>query len=176
MKIWKHTWRGFLGAVILFWVVTTSCIAALAQAPGMSTGDHNKQLVQDAFDAWKTGTGSPFDLLSSDVSWTIVGNSVVSRTYNSREEFMGQVIRPFNARLKGHLVPTVHSIYAEGSTVVVYFDADSTALDGKPYHNTYAWFLAFEKDKVIRVVAFFDSVEFNDFWERVKPALPSGRE
>jgi hypothetical protein len=37
----------------------------------------NKAIVQASFDAWKAGTGSPFDLLAD--SGTIVGNSVASR-------------------------------------------------------------------------------------------------
>src|SRR3954471_10684362 len=35
---------------------------------------HNKALVRRSFDAWTSGSGSPFDLLAEDVSWTITGN------------------------------------------------------------------------------------------------------
>lgn len=34
---------------------------------------HNKAVVQASFDAWKAGTGTPYDLLADDASWTIVG-------------------------------------------------------------------------------------------------------
>jgi len=136
----------------------------------MASETHNKELVRKSFDAWKAGTGSPFDLLADDVSWTIVGQSVVSKTYSTREAFMSEVIQPFNARMTGHLAPTVHNVYAEGDTVIIYFDADGSARDGKPYRNTYAWFLEMRSGRVIRAVAFFDSVEFNSFWTRVKPA------
>jgi len=59
----------------------------------------NKEIVRVGFDAWRKGTGSVFDLLTPDAKWTIVGNAAVSRTYNSRQEFMAVVIKPFNARL-----------------------------------------------------------------------------
>ena len=63
---------------------------------------------------------------------------------------------------------TIHDIYAEGDTVIVFFDASGTARDGRPYTNTYAWFLGLENGKVVKASAFFDSIVFNDFWQRVQ--------
>lgn len=83
---------------------------------------------------------------------------------------MSEVIRPFNARMSVGLKPTIRNIYAEGDTVVVFFDAQGTARDGKPYSNTYAWFLDIKDGKVSKASAFFDSIAFNDFWTRVQPA------
>ena len=129
----------------------------------------NKGLVLASFEAWKAGTGSPYDLLADDVEWTIVGHSLASKTYKSREAFMSEVIRPFNARMSVGLKPTIRNIYTDGNTVIVFFDASGTAIDGKPYANTYAWFLELDNGKVVKASAFFDSVVFNDFWQRVKP-------
>jgi uncharacterized protein len=36
--------------------------------------------------------------------------------------------------------------------------------------NTYAWFLTLRDDTVVKAFAFFDSVEFNEFWTRVSPS------
>jgi hypothetical protein len=132
----------------------------------------NKAIVKSSFDAWRAGTGSPFDLLADDASWTIVGRSAASRTYETREEFMREVIRPFNARMKTRLVPSIRSLYADGDTVIIYFDAEGTALDGNPYRNTYAWFMELRNGKVISASAFFDTIEFNELWTRVVP--PAG--
>lgn len=41
--------------------------------------------------------------------------------------------------------------------------------DGKPYANTYSWFLDLRVGKIVKTFAFFDSVAFNELWERVKP-------
>jgi hypothetical protein len=101
----------------------------------------NKAIVQASFDAWSAGTGSPFDLLADDATWTITGRSVASKTYASKAAFMSEVIRPFNARMSVGLKPTIRSIYADDEAVIVFFDASSIAHDGKPYANTYAWFL-----------------------------------
>jgi ketosteroid isomerase-like protein len=46
------------------------------------------------------------------------------------------------------LKPTIRNIYAEGDTVIVFFDASGTARDGLPYENTYAWFLDIRDGKV----------------------------
>jgi ketosteroid isomerase-like protein len=130
----------------------------------------NKAIVQASFDAWKAGTGSPFDLLAEDVTWTIVGHSVASKTYDGREAFMSEVIRPFNARMQAPLKPAIRNIYADDDTVIIFFDASGTARDGTPYANTYAWFFEMREGMVVKASAFFDSVEFNEFWARVAPA------
>ena len=129
----------------------------------------NKQIVQAGFDAWRNHSGSLFDLLTPDAKWTIVGNSPVSRTYTSRQEFLDTVITPFNARLSRPLIPTVRGIYADGDMVIVLFDGEGTARDGKPYRNTYSWYMRMRNGKVDEVVAFFDTIEFTDFWTRIKP-------
>lgn len=147
-------------------------VMAFAPAALAQTSDNeanNKALIQQAFDAWASGTGSPYDLLADDATWTIVGNSAASKTYGSREAFITEVIRPFNGRMSVGLKPTIRNMYAEGDTVIVFFDASGTARDGKPYVNTYAWFLDMRDGKVTNASAFFDSVVFNDFWSRVTP-------
>ncbi|AGH47926.1 hypothetical protein G432_00990 [Sphingomonas sp. MM-1] len=144
--------------------------AQSAAARGTSEEERNRTLVARGFDAWAAGTGSPYDLLADDVSWTIAGNSAASRTYSSREAFLGEVIRPFNARMRDRLIPTIHRLYAEGDTVIAHFDAKGTARDGKPYANSYAWFLQMKDGRIIRAHAFFDSIAFNEFWQRVQPA------
>ena len=94
------------------------------QATEKDLETRNKQTVQAGFDAWRNGTGSPYDLLAADAKWTIVGNAPVSRTYNSKQEFMDVVIKPFNARMSRRLIPTVRRIYGDGDTVIALFDAE----------------------------------------------------
>jgi ketosteroid isomerase-like protein len=135
-----------------------------------SSTARNKTAVEAGFKAWAAGTGSPYDLLADDVRWTIEGNSVASRTYPSREAFLREVIRPFNARMRAPLKPAIRNIYTDGDTVIVSFDARGIACDGKPYANTYAWFLGMRGNRIVRASAFFDSVAFNEFWTRVTPS------
>jgi uncharacterized protein len=140
-----------------------------AQSNAGTTESRNKSVVEASFKAWSDGTGSPFDLLAEDASWTIVGHSVASKTYEGKEAFMRDVIRPFNARMRDPLKPVIRRIYADGESVIIFFDAHGTARDGEPYANTYAWFFDMRDGRVVKAVAFFDSVEFNEFWTRVTP-------
>lgn len=129
----------------------------------------NRASIAKGLQAWADGTGSPYDLLAPNVRWTIAGNSRASKTYPSKEAFMSEVIRPFNARMKERLIPSVHRLYADGDTVVAHFDAKGVARDGKPYVNSYAWFLRMAGGQIVEAHAFFDAHAFDDLWTRVKP-------
>jgi uncharacterized protein len=131
--------------------------------------DGNKALVQASFERWKSGTGGPFELLAPDVEWTIVGSSPLAKTYTSKQEFISAVIDPFNARMSKPLVPAVRGIYADGDMVIILFDAEATVKDGKPYRNTYTWYLQMTDAKVVKAIAFFDNRHFDEFWNRVSP-------
>jgi uncharacterized protein len=114
-------------------------------AADSTTPERNKALVQASFNNWRSGTGS------------------------SKQEFLDNVIHPFNARMATRLVPTVRGIYADGDTVITLFDATATAKDGVPYHNTYTWYFQFNGANVVKALAFFDTRDFDEFWTRVKP-------
>jgi ketosteroid isomerase-like protein len=141
-----------------------------AKAQGAAEEEQNRTLVARGLDAWRDGTGSPYDLLADNARWTITGNSLAAKTYSTKEAFLTEVIRPFNARMKTRLVPTVRRLYTEGDTVVAFFDARGTARDGQPYANTYAWFLRMKDGRIFEAYAFFDSIAFDDLWRRVPPA------
>jgi uncharacterized protein len=129
----------------------------------------NKATIVRAFEEWAAGTGGPYALLADAATWTIVGNSPASRRYDSRQEFLDLVIDPFNARMASPLVPTVRALYAEDDWVIALFDASGTARDGKPYNNTYSWYLRLRDGQIVEAIAFFDTIEFTDFWERITP-------
>lgn len=144
-------------------------VATLTTKASASEADTNRATIDRAMDAWAAGTGGPYDLLADDAVWTISGNSLASKTYPSKEAFMSEVIRPFNARMRTRLIPSVHALYAEGNTVVAHFDAKGTARDGQLYTNSYAWILTLKDGRIVRAFAFFDAKAFDDFWTRVTP-------
>jgi len=123
----------------------------------------NKALIADAFERWKQGRGSPFDLLAADARWTIIGSSPLSGTYG-RDAFFEKVVVPFNGLLATPAVPTVLGIYGEGDTVIVRFDAEATARDGRRYRNNYAWFLTVRDDRIVEGTAFFDTRTYDALW------------
>jgi len=144
------------------------CIAGTAMAQS-DIETRNKALVRAGLEAWAAGTGSPYDLLADDAVWTIAGNSAAAKTYAGKEAFLAEVIRPFVARMSVGLKPVIHGLYADGDTVVAWFDAAGTAKDGLPYANSYAWILTFADGKIVQAVAFFDAIAFDDLWGRVQP-------
>jgi ketosteroid isomerase-like protein len=93
----------------------------------------------------------------------------LSKTYRSKQQFLDEVIGPFNARMAKPLVPTIRGLYADGDMVIIFFDASATAKDGVPYHNTYTWYFQMNAGQVIKATAFFDTRELDEFWSRVSP-------
>jgi len=142
-------------------------IPLLMKAETTNNTAQDKAHVEAGFDQWSSGTGSFFELLSEDVTWTIAGNSPFSRTYVGKKEFMDAVISPLNARLASVIVPKVRRIYADGDTIIVLWDGTAQAKDGRAYNNTYAWFMKFKSGRIVDVVAFFDTGELVDLWNRI---------
>jgi uncharacterized protein len=157
----------FLVVVGILCVLSAMTATAAAQA---DVQEKNRRAIQDAFDNWRRGTGKAFfDLLASDVKWTIVGRSAVAGTYHSRRDFMDQVTVPFNSRLSTPLVPTVRGIYTDGDMVIVLWEGAAMARDGKSYENTYSWYLKMRDGKIVSATTFEDPIAFDDLWKRIRP-------
>ena len=99
-------WIKNVGRFAIALAAVTMTAKAAAQTSAI---DANRAMIARAMEAWAAGTGGPYDLLAEDAVWTITGNSLASKTYPSKEAFMGEVIRPFNARMSARLIPTVHA-------------------------------------------------------------------
>ncbi|MFS0514939.1 nuclear transport factor 2 family protein [Nostoc sp. UIC 10607] len=160
-------------------LVQPSAIADLSQATASNPADaqatqmieqRNKATVQQSFDQWRNGTGSAFDLLAPDVTWTITGTGATAGTYRSRQALLDQVVSPTSARLSTPIVPTVRGIWADGDMVIVLWDGEATARDGRPYRNTYTWYFRMKDDQVIEAIAFLDMSKFTELWTRVSPS------
>lgn len=104
--------------------------------------------------------------------WRIEGHSFVSKTYDNKQQFIDEVLAPFGARFASSSDPfrpvTIRSVYADKDSVIVLWDGCGVANDGRPYENSYAWFLRMRDGKVIDGVAFYDSISFNELWSRVQ--------
>jgi ketosteroid isomerase-like protein len=109
----------------------------------IQTATQNKAVVEKSFDAWIAGADNPFELLADDANWTIEGNSAASGIYSTKEAFLRDVIRPFNARMAVGIKPTVRSITADADRVVILLDARRLVFpDG--------WRLRGESQRVLR--------------------------
>ena len=93
----------------------------------------NRERVEKAFRDWQNGTNSITDLLADNVRWTIVGRSQVSKTFDGKEQFVGEVLRPFGARFSQRFRPVaVRGIYTDGDTAIVVWDGEGIRRDGSP--------------------------------------------
>jgi ketosteroid isomerase-like protein len=133
----------------------------------MSQQEQNKKLIQEGFDRWASNQGSFFDLLSDDIEWTIIGTCPISKTYTSRKQFLDEAIAPLSARLSKQITPKVRELYADGDTVIALWDGTAVAKDGKPYNNTYSWYMTMKNDRIVKAIAFFDTLELEDIWKRI---------
>jgi ketosteroid isomerase-like protein len=127
----------------------------------------NRKLIEDGFERWANNKGLFFDLLDENVEWIITGNGPLSKTYTSRKQFLQEAIAPISARLSKQITPKIRSIYSDGDTVIVIWDGTSTAKDGKPYNNTYAWVMTIKNGHIIKAIAFFDTIALADLWKRI---------
>lgn len=116
---------------------------------------NDKQLVENAFNQWSHGKGSPFDLLAADAQWTIMGLTKSAKTYNL-PDFQEIVVKPFNQRLATPLKPTVHAIYQDNEEIIILFEAEATLINGEDYQNSYAWFFTMQQGQVTNVRAVLD--------------------
>ena len=142
-----------------------------AQADAGGRESRNKRRVAAAFRAAaEHGTLNAandfyYDILHEDAIWTV--SSAPPRTYTNRAQFLTQGSTPVLRRLSTPIHPEVRALYAEGDTVVAVWDGTATALDGRPYLNSYNWVFTMRGRRAIRVRAFLDLVVLNDLFERI---------
>ena len=134
----------------------------------------NRDIVTDAFRSWADGTGYITSIFADDMTWEIAGRSAVSRKYGNTRQFMDEVLRPFGARFSSDAPfrpVNIRAIYEDedSSSVIVVWDGQGTTTAGPAYRNTYAWFLTLDGGQVVDGTAFFDSIAFDEFWDRVTP-------
>lgn len=144
---------------------STSVPAAHAQA---SAEARNEQIISQAFDRWATGgTGFFEEVLSPDVIWTIKGSGPSAGVFQGRQDFLVRAVKPFASRLSRPVRPTVRDIWSKGDQVVVHWDGEGTARDGRPYRNSYIWIFRMRGAKASEVAAFLDLVPYDDVLRRI---------
>ena len=134
----------------------------------------NREIVTDAFHSWANGTGYVGSIFADDMTWEITGRSAASKKYANTRQFIDEVLQPFGARFSPadpFRPVNIRAIYddEDNSAVIVVWDGRGTTTAGTTYENTYAWFMTLSGGKVVDGTAFYDSIEFNDLWDSVKP-------
>lgn len=63
--------------------------------------------------------------------------------------------------------PTVRDIWTKGDQVVVHWDGEGMARDGRPYRNSYIWIFKMRGQQASEVTAFLDLVPYDDVLRRI---------
>jgi ketosteroid isomerase-like protein len=131
----------------------------------------NRETIRRAFAAWQERGAPIADVFAPDMVWRVEGHSRAAGEYADRQDFIDRVLTPFGARFARSDEPfrpvAIRSVHADGDTVIVLWDGRGVANDGEPYTNSYAWFMRMREGLVVDGTAFFDSIHFDELWERV---------
>ena len=117
-----------------------------------------KEYVQNLFHFLETDDNSHFyDKVADDVIWTVMGTHPLAGTYHSKTDFIVKTFVRLNKILKDGLILKVTNIIVQDETAAVELKSLSTALNGKPFNNTYCWVCRFENNVIVEVRAYVDS-------------------
>lgn len=150
--------------LVLFLALFGSCASFAADS-----ALDNKKIVEQAFNNWRNGSGTPFDLMSPDASWTIMGTAKYAGVYNTKKEFLERVIAPFNGRVQRPLRPTVNGLYSDGNTVIAMFRGETIDNNKNPYINDYVWVFEMNEGQIIKATAYLDEHAFDRLMLGVEP-------
>lgn len=133
--------------------------------------EDNKAIVAAAFERWAAGGSNFFnEVLSPNVVWSIQGSGPSAGTYRGLDDLITRAVRPLTTRLSTPIRPTAKQIWADGDHVIVNWQGEATARDGKPYRNDYAWIMRMEQGRAVQVTAFLDLQAYDDVLRRIPAA------
>ena len=113
--------------------------------------------VERLFHKLETFKNDKFFDVSENVNWTVMGTHPLVGTYKNKKEFITHTFGRLNKILNKEIVLKVNNILLTGNNAVVEMESLSSALNGKPFNNTYCWIVEFENEIIIRVRAYVDS-------------------
>lgn len=117
----------------------------------------------------KNGTGSITHVFAPEIVWRIKGCVEAVREQAAVHRRGARALRRPILRLGGRLPSGAGQVGARRRR---HRDRalgrPGTANDGKPYENSYAWFMKMRDGKVVDGTAFYDSISFDEFWSRVQ--------
>jgi ketosteroid isomerase-like protein len=167
---WRAAW---LLTGVLALAQVQAAVPTPAAPAGSATAEtqRNREAVGKAFAAWSAGRQTFFDdILAPDVVWTIKGSGPSAGVLRGRQALIERAVKPLSARLERPIHPTIRNLWAEGDHVVIHWDGETVAKDGKPYRNSYVWIFRMKDGRAAEVTAFLDLVAYDAVVRPGKPA------
>ena len=113
--------------------------------------------VEKLFNYLKTDNSQFFEYVADNINWTIMGTHPLAGTYKSKENFISHTFGRLNKILKEGVILKINNNIVQSNTAVIELESLSTALNGKPFNNTYCWIVEFENKLIVKVHAYVDS-------------------
>lgn len=151
-----------VGALLLA-VITT---ASAGQAPDQT--ERNRAFIDGAFGRWAAGASGFFDeVLDENTVWTIKGSGPSAGVHQGRQAFLERAVRPFAARMSKPVRPVARQVWADGDHVIVQWEGEGVAGDGRAYRNSYVWIFRMRAGRAAEVSAFLDLAPYDDVMRRI---------
>ena len=106
-------------------------------------------------------------MLAPNVVWTIKGSSPTARVLRGKQELIDGAVTPLSTRLQRQIRPTIRNLWADGDHVIIEWDGEAVAKDGKPYRNSYLWIFRMQGGRATEVTAYLDLAPYDDVLRRV---------
>jgi ketosteroid isomerase-like protein len=121
----------------------------------------NRAQLEYVFAETAKGNGLPFlDAFAEDASWTIIGTTGWSKSYEGKVAIITDLIAPLRRVLAPPLKTHARRMIAEGDIVVVEARGENVTRDGKPYENSYCYVFEFRNGKVSALTEYADTELF----------------
>lgn len=119
----------------------------------------NRQTLENAFAATAAGDGRAFvAALADDVTWSIIGSTAWSRTFEGRSAVVDELLTELAAQFEGPNVVSGIVIAEDGETLVVEGRNHSRTRRGTPYPNRYCWIMKMRDGQISRVTEYADTL------------------
>ncbi|HEV8717295.1 MAG TPA: nuclear transport factor 2 family protein [Candidatus Binatia bacterium] len=118
----------------------------------------NKQLIQTMFAELSKGNAEAFlGNMADNVSFTIIGTTKYSGTFNGKQELITKLLAPLTSQLDGGLTITPENFIADGDYVAMQARGKAKTKTGKPYNNTYCQVFRIANGKVQELTEYLDT-------------------
>ena len=112
-----------------------------------------------------------FEHVADDVNWTVMGTHPLAGTYHTKADFLTHTFARLDKILKEGVVLRVTDLLVDGDSAAVEMESLSTALNGKPFDNTYCWIVHFSNGTIVEVRAYLDSALVQRLIDENEPPL-----
>jgi uncharacterized protein len=125
----------------------------------VTKAEKNKELVREAFRPWESGDPAPFfELIADDVRWTVIGTTVASGVFNSKQALVDGAFGPLLDLLDGPLVTTFREVAGDGDRVFLRFESEGmTKRGGIRYAQIYCWAMTMRDGRIVEIIAYLDT-------------------